>query len=501
MSEQPPIEAPQRAERRVASLRGRPHRRRQGQDHRRDGDRDARRGPRRRVAVVQFMKSGRWRSGERIAGERLGIDWSVIGDGFTWDSDDLDRAPNRARGVGARPRRDRGGRARPRRAGRDHLPDELGLDPGGRVRRAAGPRPRTCRVVLTGRDAPAELVALADTVSESANMKHAFDGGVAALEGSTTDGHDAAARRGRERQVAHRRPAGAGVGGRSWCSRRPRRWTRRWPSGSARTAPSGPPHGDGRGAARAGCRHRAARRDAMRDRGLPDAVGLEHARGGRATRTSAGGCGGGGERARPAGRRRSSSPTRSGRHRAARRRSRRRYRDLLGRVNAAFAAEADQALLMVAGTHARADVSQAALDAVIGRIRPADRAAGEAAQEAFDSKTKPRGSLGELERLACRVAAIRRTPSPGRLRAASRRCGRRPRLRAPRGQRLPPGSHRADARQLRRGRRGGERPRPRDGGSARGRGRGRRRATVEHQAVRSLRLGAAGPRTRRRARR
>ena len=63
-------------------------------------------------------------------------------------------------------------------------------------------------------------------------------------------------------------------------------------------------------------------------------------------------------------------------------------------------------------------MSQAALDAVIGRIRPADRAAGEAAQEAFDSKTKPRGSLGELERLACRVAAIRRTPSPGRLRAA-----------------------------------------------------------------------------------
>lgn len=63
-------------------------------------------------------------------------------------------------------------------------------------------------------------------------------------------------------------------------------------------------------------------------------------------------------------------------------------------------------------------MSQAALDAVIGRIRSADRAAGEAAQEAFDSKTKPRGSLGELERLACRVAAIRRTPSPGPLRAA-----------------------------------------------------------------------------------
>ena len=63
-------------------------------------------------------------------------------------------------------------------------------------------------------------------------------------------------------------------------------------------------------------------------------------------------------------------------------------------------------------------MSRAALDAVIGRIEPADRAAGEAAQAALDRKTKPRGSLGELELLACRIASIRGTASPGRLRAA-----------------------------------------------------------------------------------
>jgi nicotinate-nucleotide--dimethylbenzimidazole phosphoribosyltransferase len=63
-------------------------------------------------------------------------------------------------------------------------------------------------------------------------------------------------------------------------------------------------------------------------------------------------------------------------------------------------------------------VSRAALDAVIGRIEPVDQAAGGEAQGAFDRKTKPRGSLGELESLACRVAAIRGTASPGRLRAA-----------------------------------------------------------------------------------
>jgi nicotinate-nucleotide--dimethylbenzimidazole phosphoribosyltransferase len=58
------------------------------------------------------------------------------------------------------------------------------------------------------------------------------------------------------------------------------------------------------------------------------------------------------------------------------------------------------------------------LDALLGRIEPVDAGAGLAAQRALDAKTKPRGSLGELEKLACRIAAIRGTASPGRLRAA-----------------------------------------------------------------------------------
>jgi nicotinate-nucleotide--dimethylbenzimidazole phosphoribosyltransferase len=58
------------------------------------------------------------------------------------------------------------------------------------------------------------------------------------------------------------------------------------------------------------------------------------------------------------------------------------------------------------------------LDELVGRIRPADLEAGRAAQAALDAKTKPRGSLGELEALACRIAAARGTASPGRLPAA-----------------------------------------------------------------------------------
>ena len=50
-------------------------------------------------------------------------------------------------------------------------------------------------------------------------------------------------------------------------------------------------------------------------------------------------------------------------------------------------------------------------------VRPADADARAAAQLALDSKTKPRGSLGRLEELAARIAGIRRTATPGRLRA------------------------------------------------------------------------------------
>jgi nicotinate-nucleotide--dimethylbenzimidazole phosphoribosyltransferase len=48
------------------------------------------------------------------------------------------------------------------------------------------------------------------------------------------------------------------------------------------------------------------------------------------------------------------------------------------------------------------------VDEVLARIRPADAGAAEAARQALDAKTKPRGSLGRLEELAVRVAAIRR---------------------------------------------------------------------------------------------
>ena len=44
-------------------------------------------------------------------------------------------------------------------------------------------RPPTVNIVLTGRDAPDEIVAVADTVTEMRNVKHAYERGISAMKG------------------------------------------------------------------------------------------------------------------------------------------------------------------------------------------------------------------------------------------------------------------------------------------------------------------------------
>ena len=60
-------------------------------------------------------------------------------------------------------------------------------------------------------------------------------------------------------------------------------------------------------------------------------------------------------------------------------------------------------------------VSDPMVAATIERILPADAAAAAEMQAALDRKTKPRRSLGRLEELCCRIAAIRGSPAPDAL--------------------------------------------------------------------------------------
>ena len=184
MSAEPPVEAPRAATRRAPSLVLLHTGEGKGKTTAAMGIAMRAAGHDQRVAVVQFMKSGRWRSGERLAAERLGIDWSVIGDGFTWDSEDLEHAAEIARDAWA----DAGAIIA---AGAHDVVvlDEItyamtwGWIATDQVVAAVRRRPERVSVVFTGRDAPSEIVELADTVTEHANVKHAFDDGVKAMKG------------------------------------------------------------------------------------------------------------------------------------------------------------------------------------------------------------------------------------------------------------------------------------------------------------------------------
>jgi hypothetical protein len=52
-----------------------------------------------RVSVIQFVKSDEWRVGEEKIARQLGVEWLAGGDGFTWDSPDLEQSEGRARAA------------------------------------------------------------------------------------------------------------------------------------------------------------------------------------------------------------------------------------------------------------------------------------------------------------------------------------------------------------------------------------------------------------------
>jgi cob(I)alamin adenosyltransferase len=136
------------------------------------------------VAVVQFLKSGDWHTGEEDVCRQLGVDWWAMGEGFTWDSSDL--TVDEAVAAGAWEH------ARGLIQAGDHqlvLLDEvtypinwnwIALDDV--VATIAG-RPQHVNIVCTGRDAPQALIDIADTVTEMGEVKHAYRSGIRAMKG------------------------------------------------------------------------------------------------------------------------------------------------------------------------------------------------------------------------------------------------------------------------------------------------------------------------------
>jgi cob(I)alamin adenosyltransferase len=136
------------------------------------------------VVVLQFVKSGEWKVGEEKIGRQLGVEWHSLGEGFTWDSTDLEhdkvvaqQAWNTAAVILA--------------AGKHRLVilDELtylctwGWVDTATVVDALRDRPDGVNVIVTGRDCPDEIIEIADTVTEMRKVKHAYDQGIAAKKG------------------------------------------------------------------------------------------------------------------------------------------------------------------------------------------------------------------------------------------------------------------------------------------------------------------------------
>jgi cob(I)alamin adenosyltransferase len=137
-----------------------------------------------KVAVIQFLKSGEWHVGEQDVAVRLGVDWWALGEGFTWDSTDLteDQAVAREAWEHAKAVIDA---ASHRLVVLDEItyPMNWGWIDIDDVVATIRNRPDTVSIVATGRDAPAALVDVADTVTEMRKIKHAYDAGVAAKKG------------------------------------------------------------------------------------------------------------------------------------------------------------------------------------------------------------------------------------------------------------------------------------------------------------------------------
>lgn len=136
------------------------------------------------VAVVQFMKSGKWKVGEEKIGRQIGVDWWTIGDGFTWLSDDMDRTEAVAREAW-RFSKELIAEGKHRLVIFDEItyPMNWGWIDTAEVAATIAGRPERMSIVATGRNAPQELIDVADTVSEVKKIKHPFDRSIRAMKG------------------------------------------------------------------------------------------------------------------------------------------------------------------------------------------------------------------------------------------------------------------------------------------------------------------------------
>jgi len=136
------------------------------------------------AVVVQFVKNRSDTGEEAFFRAQSNVRWHVMGEGFTWETQDAakDAAAARAAWYMAK------------QALADPAVDLVILDEftyalkyrwldTAEVLAAFAARPAMQHLIVTGRAAPAELVAAADTVTDMTLVKHAFQHSVQAMAG------------------------------------------------------------------------------------------------------------------------------------------------------------------------------------------------------------------------------------------------------------------------------------------------------------------------------
>lgn len=140
-------------------------------------------GHQKKVGVIQFIK-GTWPNGERNLLEPMGVEFQVMGTGFTWETQNRETDTAACQHVWQHAKRMLAD-ASLDLVVLDELTymatyDYLALD---EVVIALNARPAHQSVIITGRGCHRNLLELADTVSEIRPVKHAFDCGVKAQMG------------------------------------------------------------------------------------------------------------------------------------------------------------------------------------------------------------------------------------------------------------------------------------------------------------------------------
>lgn len=138
-----------------------------------------------KVCVIQYIK-GKWKTGENQAAAKFdNIEWHVMGDGFTWDTNNPQQDIATSQKIWQFSKQ-------------KILSEQFDLVLLDEINYCSsydwitgeeiaafitGQKPKWLHLVLTGRDAPQAVIDAADTVTSMTKIKHAFDNGIMAAQG------------------------------------------------------------------------------------------------------------------------------------------------------------------------------------------------------------------------------------------------------------------------------------------------------------------------------